>query len=83
MTSQLEYLRESITGKGTTRVAYTQSGRPTATIIRDNHAIIDRKLYQTVCQSEAEARYLMALLNSNELAIRAKPFCPTNWAKGK
>ena len=23
----------------------------------------------------------MALLNSSELATRAKPFCPTNWAK--
>ena len=49
--------------------------------MRDNHAIMDRKLYQTVCQSEGEAHYLTAILNSDELATRAKPFCTTNWAK--
>ena len=42
---------------------------------------MDRKLYQTVCQSEGEAHYLTAILNSDELATRAKPFCTTNWAK--
>ena len=42
---------------------------------------MDRKLYQTICQSESEAYYLMAILNSNELATQAKPFCTTNWAK--
>ena len=81
LTSQLEYLQGAITGDGTIRVAYTQSGQPTAAIMRDNHAIMDRKLYQTVCQSEGEAHYLTAILNSDELATRAKPFCTTNWAK--
>ena len=81
LTSQLEYLQGAIAGDGTIRVAYTQSGQPTAAIIRDNHAIMDRKLYQTVCQSEGEAHYLTAILNSDELATRAKPFCTTNWAK--
>ena len=81
LTSQLEYLQGTIAGDGTIRVAYTQSGQPTAAIMRDNHAIMDRKLYQTVCQSEGEAHYLTAILNSDELATRAKPFCTTNWAK--
>ena len=62
-------------------MVYTQSGQPTAAIIRDNQAIVDRTLYQTVCQSEDEAHYLTAILNSAQLATEAKPFCPTNWAK--
>ena len=81
LTSQLEYLQGAITGDGTFRVAYTQAGQPTAAVIRDSNAIMDRKLYQTICQSEGEAHYLTAILNSDELATRAKPFCTTNWAK--
>ena len=81
LTSQLGYLRGTTAGDGTVRVAYTQSGQPTAAIIWDNRAIVDRTLYQTVCQSEDEAQYVTAILNSNELATGAKPFCPTNWAK--
>ena len=81
LTSQLEYLQGAITGDGTVRVAYTQAGQPTAAVIRDSNAIMDRKLYQTICQSEGEAHYLTAILNSDELATRAKPFCTTNWAK--
>ena len=81
LTSQLEYLQGTITNDETVRVAYTESGQPTAAIIRDNRAIVDRTLYQTVCKSEDEAQYLTAILNSDELATGAKPFCPTNWAK--
>ncbi len=81
LTSQLEYLQAAINGGETARVAYTQSGQPTAAIIPDHHAIVDRKLYQTVCRSKDEAHYLTAILNSNELAVRARPFCTSNWAK--
>ena len=81
LTSQLDYLREVINGTEKVRVAYTGIGTPTATIITDDHALLDNALYQTVCGSEDEAHFLMALLNSSELATRAKPFCPTNWAK--
>ena len=81
LTTQLEYLQAAICGSEKTRLAYTQSGQPTAAIIRDNHAIVDRKLYQTICCSEDEAQYLTAVLNSNELAARARPFCTSNWAK--
>ena len=76
LTSQLEYLQGAITGDGTVRVAYTESGQPTAAIIRDNHAIVDRTLYKTVCQSEDEARYVLALINSNALAAATAPFMP-------
>ena len=75
LTSQLDYLRGAIGGGGgATRIAYTTSGRPTATIIRDNHAILDTKLYQTECQSDDEAYYLTALLNSDTLTEAAEKF---------
>ena len=74
LTGQLEYLRYAITHCGTTRIAYTTSGRPTATIIRDNHAILDTKLYQTQCQSDDEAYYLTTVLNSDALRSAADPF---------
>ena len=76
LTSQLEYLQGTITNDETVRVAYTESGQPTAAIIRDNRAIVDRTLYQTVCQSEDEARYVLALINSNALAAATDPFMP-------
>ena len=76
LTSQLEYLQGTITNDETVRVAYTESGQPTAAIIRDNRAIVDRTLYQTVCQSEDEARYVLALINSNALAAATAPFMP-------
>ena len=81
LTSQLDYLQGAIAGDGTKRIAYTTQGEPTAALIRDNHSILDHKLFQTICQSDDEAYYLLAIINSNELATRAKPFCTTNWAK--
>ena len=74
LTSQLEYLQAAIAGDGTTRVAYTQAGQPTAAVIRDHHAIVDRKLYQTICSSEDEAYYVLAILNSKELTTAAEKF---------
>ena len=74
LTSQLEYLRAEIAGGGTTRVAYTQAGQPTATAIKDSNAIVDRKLYQVICQSENEVHYVLAVINSDELATSAATF---------
>ena len=74
LTSQLEYLHAAIAGDGTTRVAYTQAGQPTAAVIRDHHAIVDRKLYQTICSSEDEGYYVLAILNSKELTTAAEKF---------
>ena len=74
LTSQLEYLRSTTAGDGTVTVAYTQSGQPTAAIIRDSNAIADRKLYQTVCQSEHEAYYVLGVINSDGLATAAATF---------
>ena len=76
LTSQLEYLQGAIAKNETVRIVYTESGQPTAAIVRDNRAIVDRTLYQTVCQSENEARYVLALINSNALAAATAPFMP-------
>ena len=74
LTNQLAYLRFASDGGGTNRIAYTQAGHPTAAIIKDGNAIVDRKLYQTICQSEDEAHYILAVINSHELATAAAPF---------
>ena len=81
MTDQLEYLRASTNDGDAIRVAYTTSGEPTAAIIESTSTIVESTSYQTICQSKTEAHYLIAIINSNELAKQAKPFCPTNWAK--
>ena len=76
LTGQLEYLRSVIAVDGKHRVAYTSSGRPTATIIRDKHAILENALYQTVSCSIDEARYLLAVLNSQHLEKQTGIFMP-------
>ena len=76
LTNQLEYLRTAIAGGGTVRVAYTTSGTPTATIIRDNHAIVDHVLFQTICNSEDEAHYILNIINSSGLAEATDSFMP-------
>ena len=81
LTEQLEYLRDAIDGDGRVRVAYTKSGRPTATIVRENQAILNDNLFQTECASVNEAYYVLAVINSDQLATQVKPFCPTNWSK--
>ena len=74
LTSQLEYLQAAISGNGTTRIAYTTSGEPTAAIIGNSSAIVESSLYQTTCQSVDEAYYLLTVINSNELAAAAETF---------
>jgi SAM-dependent methyltransferase len=52
------------------RVLYAASGtQPAAVILRDEHTVIEHKLYWTTPSSEEEAHYLAAVLNSE--AVRA------------
>ena len=81
LTSQLASLQDPIAGDEKTRIAYTTQGEPTSAIVRDHYAVIEHKAFQTVCQTEEEAHYIIAILNSNQLASQAKPFCTTNWSK--
>ena len=68
LTSQLDYLRGAIATDKAVRVAYTQSGKPTAAVIRDNKAIIDTRLYQTECQSIFE-------MMSSRNCLGSQPCC--------
>ena len=74
LTSQLEQMQRALSGKDLIRVAYSSSGKPTATIIQDNHAVIDYVLFQTICNSKSEASYLLAVVNSDALADAAEMF---------
>ena len=74
LTSQLAYLRDR--GNRPIRIAYTQSGRPTAALIDDRQAILDRKLYQVTCRNLDEAYYLLAIINSLALEEAVRDFMP-------
>ena len=74
LTSQLDYLRHP--GDRPVRIAYTQSGRPTAALIVDFQAILDRKLYQLTCRDLFEAYYLIAIINSLALERAVSNFMP-------
>lgn len=56
------------------RVAYTASGNTLAAArIDDPNVIIEHKLYWAAVSSEAEGRYLTAILNSSVVLARVKP----------
>ena len=78
-TAQLAWLRNP--GDHPIRIAYSAHGEPTAALICDDKAVLDEMLYQVTCINLNEAYYLLAIINSNTLAVTVKPFCPTNWAR--
>jgi hypothetical protein len=54
------------------RIVYSKSGtNPAAAIIRDDHAIIDHKLYWAIAGSLDEAYYLSAVMNSETARSKA------------
>ena len=55
------------------RVVYNQSGVPTAALLCNDSAIVDKKLYWITCANLAEANYLLALINSNALYEAVTP----------
>jgi hypothetical protein len=53
------------------RVVYAASGTlPAACIVRDDRAIVEHKLYWTSAGNEDEARYLIAIINSETTRSR-------------
>jgi len=70
----LDYMRQ-LSGQfpiAPLRVVYAKSGsQPAATIVRDDRAVIDHKLYWTTPDSEDEAYYLAAVLNSETVRAAA------------
>ena len=59
---------------------YNAAGRPTATILWADPAIIESKLYMIRCQSKLEALYLMTIINSDETWQATIPLATKNWA---
>lgn len=56
------------------RVVYTKAGNTlTAARVTDATSVIDHKLYWAACQSEGEARYLVAVLNAAETTKQVEP----------
>ena len=78
LSSQLEWRRNRDTRP--IRVAYTKSGEPTAALLPDDSAIVAYTLYWITCRDVQEANYLMAIINSNTLAIAVNRFTTANWA---
>ncbi len=57
------------------RVVYAKAGtRPAACLLRDAAAVVDHKLYWTTPASEAEARFLVAILNSETARARIERY---------
>lgn len=57
------------------RVVYNTSGQYlTAAMIKDQKGIVESRLYWATCQTDDEAYYLLAILNSPIMTTRVSPF---------
>ena len=56
------------------RVAYTSAGRPTASLLHDHNAVVDYKLFWVTCTDVQEAQFLLAIINSDQLATAVAPY---------
>lgn len=59
-----------------TRLLYSSSGRPTATVLHSQTAMVDYTLFWIDCVSLAEAWYLAAIINSDALRDAVEPLMP-------
>ena len=78
LSSQLAWQQDP--AERSVRVVYASAGQPTASIISDDNAIIDYKLFWVPCKSFEEANYLLAVVNSDALAIDVNKYTTPNWA---
>ncbi len=65
LSSQLEWRQNP--GSTPLRVAYNQSGAPTAALIEGNESLVDYTLFWIACGDTQEANYLLAIINSQAL----------------
>ncbi len=73
VSQQLDYMRKLTAQLPTaaTRVVYAASGTlPAAVIVTEQSAIIEHKAYRAAARTLAEARYLCAVINSEETRVR-------------
>ena len=78
LSSQLEWQHNP--KNRTVRVLYNQSGAPTATPLEDDEALADYTLYWIACKSTNEANYVLAIINSDALAVAVNRYTIPNWA---
>ena len=71
LSAQLEWKLDP--GERPVRIAYAKSGVPTAALIEDGDALLDHKLFWVTCRHVQEARYLLAIINSDALANAVEP----------
>ena len=55
------------------RIVYTTSGQPTAALLQDHNSIVDTRLFWIKCMDLQEARYLLAVINSDALKRAVEP----------
>ena len=71
LSAQLEWKLDP--GERPVRIAYAKSGVPTAALVEDGDALLDHKLFWVTCKHVQEARYLLAIINSDALANAVEP----------
>ena len=74
LTAQIEWQQDH--GHRPVRVVYTKSGIPTAAILSNDDVLVDHKLFWIRLRNEAEANYLLGIINSEALYELVKPFMP-------
>ena len=78
LSSQLEWQRDKA-GRPV-RVVYGAAGQPTAALVSDDNSLIDERLYWITCKDMDEANYLLAIINSDALAIAVNKYTTPNWS---
>ena len=71
LSSQLEWRQDP--GERPVRVAYNQSGAPTAALIQGNESLVDYTLFWITCKDSQEANYILAIINSQALYDAVAP----------
>ena len=72
LSSQLKW-RQNSDGRPI-RVVYSGYGAPTASVLHDDHVLVDYKLFWIACKDEQEANYLLAIINSQALYQAVEQF---------
>ena len=78
LSAQLEWQRNP--GGRPVRVVYTQGGESTGALLQDGDAIVESRLYWIACTDTREANYLLAIINSDALALMVNKYTTPNWA---
>ena len=78
LSSQLEWRQDA--GDRLVRVVYNQSGAPMASLLHADDALIDYTLFWVTCKGAQGANFLLAIINSNALALMVNKYTTPNWA---